>query len=183
MTKIGIFLDRDGVLNINTHYPHLIEDCYPAPTAKKAMERILADDRFIPIVVTNQGGVGQGHYSKRDCFSFQLELMRQLDCTIPRRQWYHSWATEDNHFLRKPNPGMLLRAAQDHDIDLGQSAMFGDKESDMLAGIKAGCCAVYLIGEGRPSLFSQVDAFMEATCQTTNDLTSDSRYPKGRLPR
>ena len=159
MLKIGIFLDRDGVLNINTHYPHLVEDCFPCLSAKETMELILSDKRFIPIVVINQAGVGCGYYSKEDCFAFEEELQRQLGIHLPTNHWYHSWSYFD--FELKPKPGMLIRAAKEHNIDLGRSAMFGDKQSDMEAGTRAGCCATYLVGPSQPPLYLQVKSFME----------------------
>jgi len=164
MSRIGVFFDRDGLLNVNTHYPHLVEDCYLVHGIGNALAAVVVHPRFVPIVVTNQGGVGEGRYSKEDAMAFEAELRRKIffdtGFTIPVENWYHSWSSDDSDPFRKPNPGMLLQAAKDHDINLNTSAMFGDKPSDLIAGARAGCCALYLIGKGTPSLYDQVNSFM-----------------------
>ena len=66
---------------------------------------------------------------------------------------YHApYSVESNHWMRKPNPGMLEAAAKDHRLDLKQSWMVGDRMSDVVAGHTAGCRSILLDGvEGAPS--------------------------------
>ena len=164
MFRVGVFFDRDGVLNINTHYPHLVEDCYLAPEVSDTMTLLSHYNWVTPVVISNQGGVGKGLFSKEDSIEFESELRAQIFNTsgllIPEANWYRCYSEEDSNPFRKPNPGMLLQAAKDHNIDLRQSAVFGDKSSDLIAGARAGCCALYLIDRGTPSLYDQVNSFM-----------------------
>lgn len=141
----ALFLDRDGVINVDKHYVYKIEDCEfieeifdICRAAKKSGYKL--------IVVTNQAGIAKGYFTEEDFHQFmdhvKAEFVRQ-ECPLDDIFYcpYHidgfgkyKKDSED----RKPNPGMILKAAQKHNIDLKQSILIGDKESDIEAGKNAG---------------------------------------------
>jgi D-glycero-D-manno-heptose 1,7-bisphosphate phosphatase len=157
----AVFLDRDGTLNEEVGYLCRPEDVALIPGAAEAVARLNACG--IPVlVVTNQAGIGKGKYGWAD---FQAVMARisallaqagaHLDgvYAAPHHASGLGAYRHPDHPDRKPNPGMLLRAAQEHGIDLARSWMIGDKELDLGAGRNAGCrVALVRTGYG-----SQVD--------------------------
>ncbi len=147
MTKNrALFLDRDGVINVNYGYVHrkgdfhFIEGIFELAAAATARG-------FLPVVVTNQSGIGRGYYSER-----QFNRLMQWVCLQFKRRRapiagvyfcpYHpehgvGRYRRDSPF-RKPRPGMLLKAARELHIDLERSVIVGDSASDMKAGAAAG---------------------------------------------
>ena len=140
------FLDRDGVINIDHAYVCRIEDFDFIPGVLEAA-RMLHDAGLDLIIVTNQSGIGRGYYTVED--------FRRLDAAVRAVFAEHGAPITDVYFCphhpskaldpwrcvcdcRKPAPGMILRAAREHDIDLAHSIMFGDKPSDMQAAAAAG---------------------------------------------
>jgi D,D-heptose 1,7-bisphosphate phosphatase len=141
------FLDRDGVLNQDSGYTHRSEDLVWMPGAIRAVRR-LNDAGFLAIVVTNQAGIGKGHFGEVDMRLFHEAMNRELaeqGAHIDDFYFcpFHENATVAryrvaNHEDRKPNPGMLLRAAKDWRINLDSSFMIGDKDTDMESAARAG---------------------------------------------
>lgn len=141
----ALFLDRDGVINVDKHHVYKIEDC-------EFIEGIFDLCRqakrkgYKLIVVTNQAGIAKGIYTEEDYFKFRDYVHAEFEkqgCPIDAEYYcpYHIEGqgkyrkdSED----RKPNPGMILKAAKDFNIDLSQSILIGDKESDIEAGKNAG---------------------------------------------
>jgi D-glycero-D-manno-heptose 1,7-bisphosphate phosphatase len=143
----AVFIDRDGTLNEEVGYLCRPEDVVLIPGAREALARLNAQG--IPVlVVTNQAGIGRGRYGW-DAFHAVMdrigELLRQggahLDgvYAAPHHPMGQGGYAHPDHPDRKPNPGMLLRAAAEHGVDLGRSWMIGDKELDLEAGRHAGC--------------------------------------------
>lgn len=156
--KPAVFLDRDGTLNVEVDYLHRVEDVSLVPGGGEAVADL--NRRGIPVVVvTNQSGIGQGRFGWEEFRAVSARLDEllaahgaHLDATYvaphsPRgRDEYH----HPDHPDRKPNPGMLQRAAEDHGLDLQHSWMVGDKDIDLEAGRAAGCkVALVLTGYGR----------------------------------
>jgi D-glycero-D-manno-heptose 1,7-bisphosphate phosphatase len=147
----AFFIDRDGVIVVETDYlgdPNYVEII---PGAAEAIKAIKAAG-YLAIVVSNQSGVARGYYSEAD-----VELVNQRIDKILTEQganidaFYHcphhpKFSGECS--CRKPEPGMLLTAAQEHQIDPTQSYMIGDKISDVNAGRNAGCSESVLIKTG-----------------------------------
>ncbi|HXC16472.1 MAG TPA: HAD-IIIA family hydrolase [Holophagaceae bacterium] len=145
--KPAVFLDRDGTLNEEVGYLARAEDLRLLPGAAAAVARLNA--RGIPVVVvTNQSGIGRGYYGWQD-FSAVMSRMgtllamenAHLDGVYAaphHEQGVGDYAVAD-HPERKPNPGMLQRAAEEHGLDLAGSWMVGDKAIDVEAGRRAGC--------------------------------------------
>ena len=147
MTSKAVFLDKDGTLIEDVPYnidPELIQF---TRGATEGLRRLQAHDYRL-IVVTNQSGVARGLFSEQDLLPVRNRLERLLsDAGIVLTDFYYcphypqaevgKYAV--NCFCRKPQPGMLLRAAQEHNIDLKDSWMVGDILHDMEAGNRAGC--------------------------------------------
>jgi D-glycero-D-manno-heptose 1,7-bisphosphate phosphatase len=152
----ALFLDRDGVINQEINYLHRIEDFEFIPGIFSAC-RFFQARGYRLIVVTNQAGIGRGYYSEADFHTLNSWMLAQF-----QRQGIHITHTyfspyhptegigsyRCDHADRKPNPGMLHRAQQDWQIDLSQSILVGDKESDIQAGLRAGLSQTILVRSG-----------------------------------
>ena len=137
----AVFLDRDGVINRATvrdgtpYPPACLDEVEVLPGVADAMQRLAA--RGLPlIVVTNQPDVARGTQTAECVEQINQLLMRELPITSVYT-CYHD--TADNCDCRKPKPGMLIRAAGEHGIDLPRSFMVGDRWGDVAAGAAAGC--------------------------------------------
>lgn len=141
-----LFLDRDGVININFGYVH-------TPAKTEWLEGIFDFCRaavtagFSLVVVTNQAGIARGLYTEEQFIGYtrwMLEQFEEQGIHILRVYYcpHHPSAGLGEYAVscgcRKPLPGMILAAARDLDIDLASSAMIGDKMSDMQAAQAAG---------------------------------------------
>lgn len=157
--RAALFLDRDGVLTEEVGHLHRPQDVRLLPGAGQLVRRANVLD--IPVVVvTNQAGVGRGIYDW-DAF---IDVTNVLDGLLAAEGAtvsatfacpFHPEGVEpyrhDDHPARKPNPGMLVRAAQELEIDLLRSWLVGDHVNDILAARAAGLeGAVHVLtGHGR----------------------------------
>ena len=142
----ALFLDRDGVINIDHAYVCKREDfefidgifnlCKKAKTLG-----------YLICIVTNQAGIGRGYYSENDfllltdwmCDVFRGEgvvIDRVFFCPTHPEHGVGEYKVDS--LFRKPGPGMILQAADELGIDLAGSVLVGDKETDIEAGIAAG---------------------------------------------
>jgi D-glycero-D-manno-heptose 1,7-bisphosphate phosphatase len=150
----AVFVDRDGTLNVNTGYvgrPALVA---LVPRAGEGL-RILNGAGYGIVVVSNQSGIARGYFSEADADEVDVrlrELLTQVGAQVLAIYRCPHWPADERpaHVpecdCRKPKPGMLLRAAADHDIDLASSWMVGDRLLDMQAGRAAGCRCVLVPG-------------------------------------
>ena len=141
------FLDRDGVLNEDHGYTHRVDDLVWMPGAREAI-RLLNDRGYRVIVVTNQAGVARGFYEEDAIGVFHAGMQAQLaeegafvdafyHCPYHADGKVPAYTVAD-HPDRKPNPGMILRALEDWDVNREKSFLIGDKPSDMEAAKRAG---------------------------------------------
>ncbi|ADU13934.1 HAD-IIIA family hydrolase [Asticcacaulis excentricus] len=138
----AMFLDRDGVINIDSGYVGRIEDFIWVDGAKETIRRA-NDSGFAVIVVTNQAGVARGFYSEGDVEALHRYIQLQLfnfGAFIDAFYYcpYHADAVTDhyrhaNHPDRKPNPGMIQRAIGEHKLSPDQSILIGDQATDIQA--------------------------------------------------
>ena len=148
----AVFLDRDGVLVPDIGYPHRPQHAVLFPDVIGGL-RALQAMGFQLVVVTNQSGVGRGLYSLDDVEGFHDRLREELErvgVVIQRNEFYvcpHS--PDDSCDCRKPAPGLILRAALEHQITLRHSIMVGDKETDIEAGLTSGTWTVLLDRDGQ----------------------------------
>lgn len=155
----AIFLDRDGTINIYKGFLRNIHDFELIQGIGDAIQRI-NEQGYLAIVVTNQPVIARGELSKEELEEIhnrmETELGREgayLDgiyvCPHHPDKGYEGEVAELKFdcACRKPKPGMLLRAAKDFNINLEESWMVGDSESDIKAGRAAGCRTALVGGE------------------------------------
>lgn len=138
--KKAIFLDRDGTINVEVEYLHEAEQLVFIEGVPQALAR-LKKMGYKLIVVSNQSGIGRGYYDE----SAVEELHKNMNALLVEQEaeidafYYCPHLESDNCSCRKPKTGLIEQAVADWDIILEQSYMLGDKESDVLTAIKAGC--------------------------------------------
>jgi D-glycero-D-manno-heptose 1,7-bisphosphate phosphatase len=126
----ALFLDRDGIINIDKTYTYRWEDIEWVEGIFDLLSFANTND-FLVIVITNQSGVAQGMYKEEDIKKLHQkmnEFLAQKNLHID--DWFY--CTEYNSERRKPRPGMMLEARDKYDIDLSQSIMIGDKLTDII---------------------------------------------------
>ncbi len=137
----ALFLDRDGVINVDHGYVGRVED-FEFVEGILELIREAESEGYLPIVVTNQSGIGRGYYSEADfekVTAHMLEKMREAGIGIGREQvFFCPHAPEEQCACRKPQPGMFLEAARRFDLDMPASWMIGDKATDIEAAEAAG---------------------------------------------
>ncbi len=146
----AVFLDRDGVLNENrADYVRTWEQVAFLPGVFQAMQRLAASP-FVVVVVTNQSAVGRGLMSAETLAAINQGIVREVQQAGGRIDAVYACphTPADGCACRKPQPGMLLAAAQALHIDLARSYLVGDAVSDMEAGLAVGCQPV-LVRTGR----------------------------------
>jgi D-glycero-D-manno-heptose 1,7-bisphosphate phosphatase len=157
VARPAIFLDRDGVLNQEVGYIHQVEAMHLIPGAAAALRRLNQAGWFCALA-SNQAGPARGYYPLAhveglhqrlaqllqheagawlDAVYYCPDLSRPEGGVTPDHTRYSTW--------RKPNTGMLVAAAWDHDLDLSRSFMVGDKATDIDLAHNAGCRGVLVL--------------------------------------
>jgi D-glycero-D-manno-heptose 1,7-bisphosphate phosphatase len=155
----AVFLDRDGVITEDPpHYAHRLDQLKLIPESAEAI-KLLNNNGFNVIVVSNQSGVARGYYDEHDVQIFNRAMEEELKkkgAHIDAIYYclHHPDAKIETYRrdcdCRKPKPGMIKRAEKDLDLDLKESFMIGDKKSDIEAGHRAGCkTMLVLTGHGK----------------------------------
>ena len=159
----ALFLDRDGVINVDHGYVHTAAKTDWTPGIFELVAQASAMD-LLPVVVTNQAGIARGYYDETAFLRYtawmHAEFRRRRSPVAatyfcPHHPTAGIGALRCACACRKPQPGMLLAAAQRLNIDLAGSVMLGDKQSDMEAAKSAGVETTLLVTSG--SLESVVD--------------------------
>lgn len=142
----ALFLDRDGVINVEKNYVYRIEDFEFMPGIFDLCTTV-SQLGFRLIVITNQAGIARGYYTEADyqyLTDWMLREFRARAIEVDRVYHcpYHPTAGIGKYhresFDRKPNPGMILKAKRDFGLGLSRSVLIGDKDSDIEAGRVAG---------------------------------------------
>ena len=159
----ALFLDRDGVINKEKNYLYKIKDFEFIDGVFEACQNFQKLGYLI-IIITNQAGIARGKYSEND-FNILTQWMskefEKRDILISKV--YHCPHHPDFNGeceCRKPKPKMILDAKNDFNIDLTQSILVGDKNSDIEAGITAGIENNYLISTGHKIIINQFNVSM-----------------------
>jgi D-glycero-D-manno-heptose 1,7-bisphosphate phosphatase len=151
----ALFLDRDGVVNVDRGYVHRIEDFEFTPgifdLCRQAQQR-----GYLIVIITNQSGIARGLYGGTE-YRRLTDWMRArflaegIEIAAIYQAPYHPtegaapWRRE--HPWRKPGPGMILDAARALTLDLGASVLIGDQPSDIAAARAAGIGTAILLAE------------------------------------
>lgn len=144
----AVFLDRDGVINVDKSYVYKIEDfefCEGVFEALRHFQKL----GYLLIIVTNQSGIGRGYYSEEAFQNLTAWMKKELlHVKIKIDAVYHCpHRPEALCACRKPKSGMFEHAIKDFDIDVSQSWMIGDKPSDIDAALGAGIGNTILLGK------------------------------------
>ncbi|MCX4308881.1 MAG: HAD family hydrolase [Desulfovibrio sp.] len=144
MARKAVFLDRDGTMNEDPGYIFRSEDWRWLPEAVKGIS-VFNNAGWLVIVVSNQSGIARGFYSREDLGRLEAFVNADLAGRGARvddwRYCPHLPEITGPCSCRKPEPGLLLAAARDLDIDLAASWMLGDRLIDVQAGLAAGARA------------------------------------------
>ena len=137
----ALFLDRDGVVNVEKNYLYKIDDFELMDGILDICRRYEAQGYLI-IIVTNQSGISRGYYTQDDfkhLSEWMVEYFKSLGVTLTHiYHCPHHESIDGNCDCRKPAPGMFLDAQRDFDIDMADSVMIGDNERDIEAAMSAG---------------------------------------------
>ena len=172
----AIFLDRDGTLNKYVGFLRDIDTFELLPDVCDAVKKI-NESGYLAIVITNQPVIARGEVTKDQL----QEIHNKMETLLGQQGAYldaiyycphHPHKGYEGEIpelkiecdCRKPKPGMLLQAAEDFNIDLGQSWMIGDGENDVLAGKSAGCRTA-LLGEGEYGQDLTVQSVADFVCK------------------
>lgn len=154
--KKACFLDRDGVLIEEVNYIKSPDQVKIIPGVFDALKK-LREKGYLCIVISNQSGVARGYFKEGDVAKIQdridgfltekgLKIDGYYNCP------HHPGGTVSEYKkdcdCRKPKPGLILKAAKEHSIDLSKSFMIGDKFSDIKAAENAGCHTAIMVRTG-----------------------------------
>jgi len=182
--KPALFLDRDGVINVEKNYVHRIED-FEFVDGIFDLCRLATRLGLVLVVVTNQAGIGRGFYTEAQFHALTAWMSERFAaegaplaavyfCPFHPEHGVGDYKRES--FERKPNPGMMLRARDELGLDLSRSLLLGDKHSDIVAAKAAGVGVTLLLGEdandARPTV--AIYSLAEAC------LVLDQHYLKGQ---
>jgi len=142
--RAAVFMDRDGTLSeilkpdgsympINTP-----EDIHVYSQAAEGLAKLTKQTDLMKIMVTNQGGIAKGLITAEQLEKIDNKLLEEIhQAGGDIDAIYFASSNDDGNPMRKPNPGMLLEAAEDLNIDLSYSYMVGDMTTDVAAGKRA----------------------------------------------
>jgi mannose-1-phosphate guanylyltransferase len=173
----AVFLDRDGTVIKFVHYLSKPDEVELLADAAESLTRLKMEG--LPcVIVTNQSAIGRGMITEAELHQIHAEMNRQLAARgVSLDGIYYcpevpsgGDPTVVEHPSRKPGPGMLLQAAEDLGLDIGRSWMVGDQETDVLAGLNAGCRSIQ-VGSARSVHPQVVEAMSTGRCFAARDLT------------
>lgn len=147
----AVFLDKDGVLVNDDDYPYVIPKTELMPGVQEALIKLAKLDMPI-VVISNQAWVAKGRMTMAEVEGIFEELKQKVAAFGGRidATYFCPHQPKDKCACRKPGIGMLLKAAEDHNLILSESAFFGDMHTDIECGEKAGlACRVLIGGENK----------------------------------
>lgn len=138
MKNRALFLDRDGVINIDKGYLYKIDD-FEFVDGIFDLIKSFQESSYIPIIVTNQSGIARGYYTQEDYMKLTEFMVNEfLKEGIKIAAVYHCPHSPDEDCrCRKPKIGMFTEAKNSFNLDMKNSVMIGDKDSDVLAALNA----------------------------------------------
>ncbi|MDF2454383.1 MAG: hisB [Cytophagaceae bacterium] len=149
--KKCVFLDRDGVINIDdVNYTYKVEQFVLVAGVKEALQ-LLHDKGYLLVLITNQSGIAKGIYGHEDvtkCHAYMHELTGSLIDDIFYSPYHQTFT---NSLGRKPGSLLFEKAIAKHDIDISTSYMVGDRGRDLVPARKLGLKTVHIHEEGHPA--------------------------------
>jgi D-glycero-D-manno-heptose 1,7-bisphosphate phosphatase len=144
-----IFLDRDGVLNVDrVDYVYRMEEFIIPPGVGEAL-RALKDAGYLLVVITNQSGIAKGIYKREDVYMIHQAIQDGTGVELDDIYFCPYHEKFDSHSLtRKPGSLMIEKAAAKYNVDMDASWMVGDHERDITAGTRAGLRTIRLAPVG-----------------------------------
>lgn len=143
--KSAILLDRDGTIIVDKNYLNSPDHVEFLPNAMEGLRAFIKKGHLL-IVVTNQSGVARGLVQENNIVLIHKrmdELLTKEGITISA-YYYNTAGAESDHPDRKPNPGMLLSAIRDWNLDPKKCWMIGDRQADIEAGERAGVRTLFI---------------------------------------
>ncbi|WP_258238381.1 D-glycero-beta-D-manno-heptose 1,7-bisphosphate 7-phosphatase [Arcobacter sp. CECT 8983] len=168
MTK-AIFLDRDGVVNVEKNYLYKIEEFEFIDGIFESLKKIQSLGYKI-FIITNQSGISRGYYSVDDfekLTSWMLEEFRNNEIVISQVE-FCPHGPNDNCLCRKPKSGMIDKILKNYDIDLKNSWLVGDKSSDIECAQHAGISNTIQVKSGHK--FKNDDSKADYICESIKDI-------------
>ena len=159
MTK-AIFLDRDGVINQERKdYVKNIEEFVIFENVHDAIT-LIKNHNFLVILITNQSAVNRKLLTIENLDKIHEKLQNYLKMhnTSFDYVYFCPHMPKENCNCRKPKPGLIIQAKNDFKIDLSQSFMIGDSQTDVESAESAGCKGI-LLKQNQTLLESVVDLF------------------------
>ena len=155
----AIFLDRDGIINEDTNYLYKIDEF-------EFIDGIFDSCLFLInlgykiIIITNQSGIARGYYTEKDYQKLtQWMLSKFNEKNIEILDIFHCPHGPDSTcFCRKPKPGMLIDAKSKHNINMKESWMIGDNETDILAANSSGVGRTILVTDNHKKMITRSKA-------------------------
>lgn len=137
----ALFLDRDGVVNVDKGHVFLKEQ-FEFNEGIFDLCRKYQEEGYLLIIITNQAGIAKGYYSEADFLRLTDWMINEFadNGIVISKVYYcpHHPDITGPCTCRKPEPGMILQAVSEFDLDISKCFLAGDKESDLEAGRKAG---------------------------------------------
>jgi len=156
----ALFLDRDGVINIDTGYLYKIQD-FKFNDGIFDLCKIFVQKKFKIFVITNQSGINRGYFTENDFQKLSKWMLKQFEEKNIHidKVYYCPHSPNEQCDCRKPKPKMIFDAKKEFNIDLENSLFIGDKTSDMECALNAGLKKMILINS---SYHSEETRFLTA---------------------
>ena len=165
----AVFLDRDGVINVEKDYTYKIEEFEFIESVFDSL-RYLQKLGYKLFIITNQSGIARGYYSFDDytnLTNWMLDQLEQQGIKISQVECCPH-GPEDNCNCRKPKTGMIDNILNKHSIDLENSWLIGDKKSDILCGKNANIKNTIQVKSGHS--FNEKNSVADYVCNSIKDI-------------
>lgn len=137
--KKAVFVDRDGTINVNVEYLNTPDNFKMYPSVAEGI-KLLNENGFLVIVITNQSGIARGYFTKETLEKIHVRMIKELKEKGAKVDaiYYCPHHPDDKCICRKPETGLLKKAVKDFKIDTSKSFIIGDRMLDVEAGFKIG---------------------------------------------